>query len=75
MRQTSKDITITFGATGCPPHTVTVPKGTRVSPISGEPTKMFVEDLSWLDRNSMAWHDANYYGIRLNITDTEERLK
>ena len=31
----------------------------------------FVEDLSWLDRNSMTWHDANYYGIRLTPSQIE----
>lgn len=61
--RTSTEIEIAFGPTGWRVHHVTVPAGTRVSPTGDG--QWFVEDLSWLDRNSLVWHDANYYGIRL----------
>jgi hypothetical protein len=48
---------------------ITIPAGTRCSPAGHG--QWFVEDLSWLDRRSMTWHDANYYGIRLNEDQVE----
>ncbi len=69
MKRTSKPITMLFGKGGIQTE-ITIPAGTRVSPASHG--QYFVEDLSWLDRNSMTWHDANYYGIRLNADQVEE---
>jgi hypothetical protein len=48
---------------------IVIPAGTRVSPTGDG--QWFVKDLSWLDRNSMTWHDANYYGIRLDTDQVD----
>lgn len=71
--KTIHEIKVAFGegrpAMGGSVHHLTIPAGTRVS-ATGD-GQYFVEDLSWLDRRSMAWHDANYYGIRLNADQVE----
>lgn len=58
---------------------VTIPAGTRVSaPISepqhsGSVPQCFVEDFGKLfPCGSMEYHDANYYGLRVNASDCEE---
>jgi hypothetical protein len=61
--KTTHEIKMMFGK-GPLQTEITIPAGTRVSPASHG--QYFVEDLSWLDKNSMTYHDANYYGIRLN---------
>lgn len=68
--KTARAITMMFGK-GHPSMQVeiTIPAGTRVSPTGDG--QYFVEDLSWLDRNSMTWHDANYYGIRIDADQVE----
>jgi hypothetical protein len=63
MFKTTAPITMEFGKGGIKVP-ITIPAGTRCSETGDG--QFFVEDLSWLDRNSMTWHDANYYGIRLN---------
>lgn len=63
--KTRHELVVTFGATGCPQHTVTVPAGTRCI-LTDNPNEVFVDDLSWLDSNSMAYHDAVHRGIRLD---------
>lgn len=65
MSHTKHEIKMMFGKGGVQTEIV-IPAGTRISPASRG--QWFVEDLSWLDRNSMTWHDANYYGIRLDAT-------
>jgi hypothetical protein len=70
MMLTKKPITMMFGKGGFKAE-ITIPEGTRVSPTGDG--QYFVEDLSWLNRNSMTWHDANYYGIRLDADQVEEK--
>lgn len=64
--KTRHDVVVTFGATGCPQHTVTVPAGTRCVPTGDNPNEVFVDDLSWLVPNSLALHDTEHRGIRLD---------
>ena len=66
--KTKHAVTMQFGK-GSIQSEITIPKGTRVSPASHG--QYFVEDISWLDRNGMTWHDANYYGIRVEAADVE----
>jgi hypothetical protein len=63
MIRTTSEIKMKFGKGGIQVD-ITIPAGTRCSETGDG--QYFVEDLSWLDRNSMTWHDANYYGIRLS---------
>jgi hypothetical protein len=65
---TRGEIKMPFGKGGIQVEII-IPAGTRVSPASHG--QYFVEDLGFLDRNSMTWHDANYYGIRLNADQVE----
>lgn len=67
--KTTAPITMMFGKGGIQAE-ITIPAGTRVT-ATGD-GQWFVEDLSWLDRNSMTWHDANYYGIRLSSDQVAE---
>lgn len=55
-------------------YPVTVPKHTRCREItSGTIAGSFwVDDLSWLDPNSMLYHDAYYRGIVLTPDQVEE---
>lgn len=47
-----------------------IPAGQPVVPTSHN--QFFVESFgSFLDRNSMAYHDAKYYGIRVDAEDVE----
>jgi hypothetical protein len=66
---TSKEITMEFGA-GRLKNTITIPAGTRVQPVKPFPTQtrplFWVDDLSFLDRNSITHHDAEHYGITLS---------
>ena len=65
MMRTKEEITMTFGKGPAGTQaTITIPAGTRCMPTGDG--QYFVDDLSWLDRNSITYHDANYYGIRLN---------
>lgn len=50
---------------------IVIPAGTRCSETGDG--QYFVEDLSFLDRNSTTWHDANYYGIRLTAEQVTVR--
>jgi hypothetical protein len=61
--KTAHEIKMKFGKGGIVVDIV-IPAGTRCKPAGHD--QFFVADLSWLDRNSMTWHDAYYYGIRLN---------
>lgn len=73
--RTKIDITTRFKPTAAPFwHEVTIPKGTRVKPVYPEaklPVDFFVDDLSFIDRNSLTYHDAYYYGIRLSSEQVE----
>lgn len=58
---------------------LTIPAGTRVSAVirenrfPGELPQCFVEDFGKLfPAASMQFHDATYYGIRVNAADCEE---
>lgn len=57
---------------------LTIPAGTRVGgiidePNHGQPLQRFVEDFGKLfPRASMQYHDATYYGIRVDNSDCEE---
>ena len=66
--KTSREITMTFGK-GSIQAEITIPAGTRV--VSASHGEYFVDDLSWLDRNGMTWHDAYYYGIRVPADQVE----
>lgn len=46
----------------------TVPTGSPVEPIKGEPGKYWVIP-SAFPRNTIAHHDATYYGCRVDETD------
>ena len=70
MIRTKHPISMKFGKGGIQAD-ITIPAGTRVSACADGTGQYFVEDLSWLDRNSMTWHDANYYGIRLTPSQIE----
>jgi len=67
--KTKREIKMDFGK-GSFQVPIVIPAGTRVSPAGHG--QYFVDDLSWLDRNSMTWHDANYYGIRIDADQVEE---
>lgn len=71
--KTKHEIKMNFGegrpAMGGSVHAITIPAGTRVMHADGG--QFFVDDISFLDRNSMAYHDANYYGIRLDADQVE----
>ena len=73
MIRTRRELTLTFGP-GRIQHTVTVPKGHRLSRRRdghGGDT-YFVEEFENLLRgSSFAIHDANYYGIRVRPEDVE----
>lgn len=67
--RTKEEVTMSFGA-GSLKAVIRVPPGTRCHPAG--PHEFFVDDLSWLDKNSITWHDAYYYGIRLRADQVEE---
>lgn len=69
MWRTKEAVSMKFGKGGIQADII-IPAYTRCSPTSHG--QFFVEDLSWLDRNSMTWHDANYYGIRIDAEKVEE---
>lgn len=69
MIRTKQAITMKFGKGGIQVD-ITIPAHTRCSPASHG--QFFIEDLSWINRNSMTWHDANYYGIRVDADQVEE---
>jgi hypothetical protein len=50
---------------------ITIPAGVRVKEIPGEAGMYWVDDLTWLPKNSIQLHDATYYGIRLKEEDVE----
>jgi hypothetical protein len=72
--KTAREIQMKFGegrpAMGGSVHDITIPAGTRVVPT--DDAQFFVDDLRFLDRNSMAYHDAYHYGIRLNWEDVTD---
>lgn len=54
-------------------NSVLVPAGARTQSASVHGDV----DFRWLDpsvypRNSIAWHDAEYYGVRVPLSNTEE---
>jgi len=68
---TSEEITTTFGATGGPQWTVTVPAGTRCRKIEDGSDPWVVSNLSFIpDKHSLLYWDADHYGIRI----PEEKL-
>jgi hypothetical protein len=72
MVRTTHEIKTAFGA-GSLKNEITIPAGTRVKPITPYPMQthpqFWVDDLSFLDRNSITHHDATRYGITLTGTD------
>ncbi len=52
---------------------VVVPKGTEVRGCMDRTGQFFVEDLSFIDKKTspLLYHDALYYGIRINKEDVE----
>lgn len=58
------------GANNAVYHLV-IPAHTRVRPTDDKPGEFWVDDLSWLDKNSMAYHDAYYRGVRLAADQIE----
>lgn len=67
--KTATELVIEFGASGAKvKNTVTVPQGTRVCLLEGGSPTWVVQDLSFIaDRNSIAYHDADHYGIRVPV--------
>lgn len=68
IRRTSKEIKTTVGG-GSIKYDVTVPKGVLCRNLG---THWVVDQLSWLDKNSGAYHDAFYRGITVNESDLED---
>lgn len=68
--KTKNEITMNFGKGGLQ-YPITIPAGTRVSDCGDGTGQFFVEDISFIDRKHIVWHDANYYGIRLNADQVE----
>lgn len=66
--KTKHEIKMNFGKGGLS-YPITIPAGTRCSETGDG--QYFVEDISFLDRNSIVYHDANYYGIRLDADQVE----
>lgn len=65
---TSEEITTEFGASGSTvKHTVTVPARTRCVKLEGGTSTWVVQDLTFLpNKNSIEYHDADHYGIRIS---------
>ena len=76
MFRTKKEITTTFGGSHLLEfrHTVTVPKGQRVTRCQDSSKQYFVEDFQeWVKPlGGIELHDATHYGIRVNAEDVEE---
>lgn len=53
---------------------ITIPKGTKVKPCNDNTKQYFVDDLSFIDRKKepLLYHDAYYYGIRVDNEFIEE---
>ncbi|EKF7417631.1 hypothetical protein EFK68_04095 [Pseudomonas aeruginosa] len=67
--QTRTDLTLEFGP-GKLKNQVTVPAGTRVVKLDGGTTPWVVDDLNFIeDKSSMAYHDADHYGIHVSFQD------
>lgn len=51
---------------------ICIPAGTRCKPAGNG--QFFVDDLAWLDKRTqgLTYHDAYYYGIRLDADQVEE---
>jgi hypothetical protein len=67
--RTKAEIKMRFGKGGVLAD-ITIPAHTRC--VHASHGQFFVDDLSWLDRNSMTLHDATYYGIRIDADQVEE---
>ncbi len=76
---TAKELIITFGATGCMKHTVTVPAGTSCHKLDGGSDPWVVSDLRFIeDKRGIMYSDADIYGIRVpeaEITNIAEAAR
>jgi len=74
--ETRTELTLEFGP-GKLKSEVTVPAGTRVIKLDGGSAPWVVDDLRFMeDKNSIAYHDAEHYGIHISeaeVTNVREK--
>lgn len=74
--ETRAELTLEFGP-GKLKSVVTVPAGTRVKKLDGGSDPWVVDDLRFMkDKNSIAYHDAEHYGIHIQeaeVTNVREK--
>ncbi|WP_095158144.1 hypothetical protein [Pseudomonas sp. Irchel 3E13] len=72
--KTAAELVVEFGVSGSKlKNTVTVPKGTRVCLLEGGSPTWVVDDLSFIDdRNSILYHDAEHYGIKIPVESIQD---